>query len=76
MILGYTINIVEAGSVISFTRVTNDNNFLVDALQPFTVYNCSVSAYTSVGNGPSTHLPVTTCEDSKFNSITKYAVVV
>ena len=52
MIMAYTVNIsnVTAGYMMSFT--TNGTELTVSNLDPFTRYNFSVAAATSVGSGP------------------------
>ena len=52
MITMYTVNIsnITAGYMMSFT--TSDTELTVSNLAPFTQYNFSVAAATSVGNGP------------------------
>ena len=75
-ILGYTVT-VETGSVRTLQRITKDNFIHIIGLLPFTAYNCSVSAQTSVGNGPSAHVAVTTCEDGMFvKNVTSYLLYV
>ena len=48
----YTVNIsnITAGYMMSFT--TSDTELTVSNLAPFTQYNFTVAAATSVGNGP------------------------
>ena len=52
MITMYTVNVsnVTAGYMMSFT--TSDTELTVSNLAPFTWYNFTVAAATSVGSGP------------------------
>ena len=52
MIIMYTVNVsnITAGYMMSFT--TSDTELTVNNLAPFTQYNFSVAAATSVGSGP------------------------
>ncbi len=58
ILLGYRV-IVSNG--LFRREVSNSTAYLrVENLQPFTTYNCTVTAYTSAGEGPFKELDVTT----------------
>lgn len=67
IIIGYTIKVLETETQNAVTRTSTSTNIEVNGLQPFTAYNCSVAAYTTVGTGPSAYLIVTTCEDGEID---------
>ena len=67
-IISYTISIVEtvSGMTIQRTVPASENSISITSLLPFTTYDCSIAASTSVGIGPfSTLLTISTPEDSK-----------
>lgn len=66
LILGYTVIVSESGMPVLHQNIT-ETEFLVESLQPFTVYSLSVAAFTSVGVGPRTHQVATTCEDGEIS---------
>ncbi len=71
-ITSYTINVTETGSGQSIQRTvpSTQTSISITALLPFTSYDCSIAASTSVGIGPfSTILTVRTPEDSKWERI-------
>ena len=51
VIIGYNISYSVPGGTIS-NRATTDTSYNITGLDPYTVYNVSVAAYTSVGTGP------------------------
>ena len=69
LILGYAVTVTTELGVPVFGQNTVETEFLVDSLQPFTVYTFSVAAFTSVGIGPATQLLATTCEDGEAKSL-------
>lgn len=52
LILGYTVILTSLSGSESREIDTEFTNVLVPLLAPYTVYECTVSAYTSVGTGP------------------------
>ena len=68
VIVGYTVNITEAGSgeIIQRTVPGMQTSLSVSTLSPFTTYLCFIAASTSVSIGPfSTTLTINTPEDSE-----------
>ena len=52
VIIGYNISYYSVpGGTIS-NRATTDTSYDITGLNPYTLYNVSVAAYTSVGTGP------------------------
>ena len=67
IITGYFINITTLVTREVVQVFTLDNNYTINFLQPFTVYNLIVAASTSVGIGPfSVVLTIQTLEDGKI----------
>ena len=52
VITGYLINITLISTGQSFTRNSTNTTHVLNGLQPFTSYTCSVAAMTRVGLGP------------------------
>ena len=51
-IIGYVIQVTNAGSGESFTVIPQENSTEIRSLRPFTTYTCVVAAQTSAGIGP------------------------
>ena len=65
VITGYVINVTSTEVTLQYT--SNTVNLTLDALSPFTTYNCIIAARTSVGTGPfSAVLTLLTHQDGKF----------
>ena len=76
LIIGYFINIVATELGVTFpSQNTTELEYLVNDLIPFTTYSCSVTAYTTIGIGPST-LPMlaTTNEAGKLILLCNFGV--
>ena len=64
VIISYLITCSSGGSIINSTR-TSSTSLTITGLQPFTNYICSVSAVTTVGDGPQTLVSGTSNEDGE-----------
>ena len=69
MITGYTIR-CSVPSALEFSGIDGeDNSFILQDLMPFTVYQCQITATTSVGEGdPSETQTARTDEDGKLET--------
>ena len=52
LILGYSVRISSVSSAETREITTVNTNLTVTSLAPYTLYECVVAAYTSVGAGP------------------------
>ena len=65
-IVTYTIVIVTVETAESLQLTTNDTNLILDSLIPYTTYEWTVAAHTTVGMGPfSSPATVRTSPDGK-----------
>ena len=67
IIIGYTVSLSSVSSAETRRVTTTDTNLTVTSLSPYTIYECVVAAYTSIGDGPpSSIILVRTDETSRF----------
>ena len=64
VIIGYQ---VECNGTMSLTASGSITSITVENLNPFTSYECSVSASNVAGNGPKAYITGTTAEEGKQN---------
>ena len=66
IITGYHVNVTAVETGETFQASSTTNNLVVQSLEPFTTYNCTIAAETSAGIGPfSIPLTVQTNETGK-----------
>ena len=66
MIVSYTVTCIDSIGVVANMQTTVSLSTTLEALSPYTFYNCNVFATTNGGDGPPATLNFTTTSDSKF----------
>ena len=68
IIISYSVACTDAQSNPIISDEVTETSFTVEGLQPYSQYNCTVAASTSVGEGPPAYLTFDTLEDGmQFN---------
>lgn len=69
-ILAYNLTVEDGVTGVQLhSSILTATSFVLDELQPYTLYNVSLSARTSVGYGPFETQSVTTLEDCKMHKL-------
>ena len=63
-ITSYSVACSDADINLIVNDEVSDTSFTVEGLQPYSQYNCTVTASTSAGEGPPAQLTFNTMEDS------------